>query len=233
MDNERIVGSGLTSTRVTPAQDQNSFRRTPAKHLATTDANRPPGNVTAGQSPEGNQSTEEAARALLSPFSTGDRCAMDALFILYFAQLAYFFRNLTARADLAEELINETMVEVWIDRASIGANASVSLVIMGLAYSRVQKRVAEARANPPPPQAVIHDKDHDSPPPTIAAIPSNRAAFLSRLPLEERAVVHLVYANGHSRREIAAIMNISCECVDVLLSCARLRLRRGSPFAGS
>jgi hypothetical protein len=70
---------------------------------------------------------------------------MDKLFILYFAQLAYFFRNLTARADLAEELINETMVEVWIDRASIGANASVSLVIMGLAYSRVQKRVAEAR----------------------------------------------------------------------------------------
>ena len=157
---------------------------------------------------------------------------MDTLFILYFAQLAYFFRNLTARADLAEELINETMVEVWIDRASIGANASVSLVIMGLAYSRVQKRVAEARANPPPPQAVIHDKDHDIPSNDIGHS-LNRAAFLSRLPLEERAVVHLVYANGHSRREIAAIMNISCECVDVLLSGARLRLRRGSPFAGS
>jgi DNA-binding transcriptional regulator LsrR (DeoR family) len=37
-------------------------------------------------------------------------------------------------------------------------------------------------------------------------------------------VLNLVYASGHSRRDVADIMNISRECVDVLLGDARLRL---------
>ena len=46
---------------------------------------------------------------------------------------------------------------------------------------------------------------------------------LLKLPVEERALLHLVYIGGYSRRDIADIMNISCECVDVLLSDARAR----------
>ncbi len=37
------------------------------------------------------------------------------------------------------------------------------------------------------------------------------------LPVEKRAVVHLVYASGCSRRETADIMKIACDSVDVLL----------------
>ena len=54
---------------------------------------------------------------------------------------------MTVRADLVEELINDTMLEVWKAGESIGANASVLLAIMRLAYSRVQKYFAEARAD--------------------------------------------------------------------------------------
>jgi DNA-directed RNA polymerase specialized sigma24 family protein len=182
--------------------------------------------ATTGHSSVGNQATEEAARALLALISAGDRCAMGRLYVLYFARLANFFRNLTADADLAVELINDTMFEVWIEGASIGANASVSLAIMGLAYSRVQKRFAESGANQPRIQPAIQEADHDSPTLTTSDTPSNLPVFLSRLPVEERAVLHLVYASGHSRRDIGDIMNISCECVDVLLGNARLRLRR-------
>jgi RNA polymerase sigma-70 factor, ECF subfamily len=190
------------------------------------DATCSAGNVTTGHSSVGNQSTEEAERALLALISAGDRCAMDNLHNLYFARLANFFRNLTTHVDLAEDLINDTMFEVWIEAASIGANASVSLAIMGLAYSRVQKRFAQIGANQPHSQAAMHDTDHDSQPLTISDTSPNPRVFLSKLPFEERVVVHLVYASGHSRRDIADIMNISCECVDVLLGNARLRLCR-------
>ena len=189
-------------------------------------ATRPAGNITMGYCSAGEQSTEEADRALLALVSDGDRGAMDKLYILYFARLANFFRNLTGHDDLAEELINDTMFEMWIEGASIGANASVSLAIMGLAYSRVQKRFAQIGANQPHSQAAIYDTDHDSQPLTISDTSSNPRVFLSKLPFEERVVVHLVYASGHSRRDIADIMNISCECVDVLLGNARLRLCR-------
>jgi DNA-directed RNA polymerase specialized sigma24 family protein len=49
------------------------------------------------------------------------------------------------------------------------------------------------------------------------ATPSDLQIFLSKLPVEERAVVHLVYASGCSRRETADVMKIACDCVDVLL----------------
>jgi len=171
--------------------------------------------------------SEEAARALLAFISAGDRSAMDKLYVLYFEKLATFFLHLTAHVDIVEELIDDTMVEVWQKGASIGANASVSVTIMGLAYSRGQKRFAETKATRQHGQRGIQDTNHDSPLPTALDTPSTPQDFLLKLPVEERAVLHLVYTGGHSRRDIADIMNISCESVDVLLGDARLRLRRG------
>jgi DNA-directed RNA polymerase specialized sigma24 family protein len=188
------------------------------------DTTQPDGNVAAAHSSAGEQSTEDAERALLAQVSAGDRSAMVELYILYFARLAKFFAHLTARADLAEELINDTMAEVWQEGAAIGADAPVALAIMGLAYSRGQKRFAETgmtRSGAPPAR---QNADHASALPTTSNTSSNLQDCLLELPVEERAVLHLVYASGHSRRDVADIMNISRECVDVLLGDARLRL---------
>jgi DNA-directed RNA polymerase specialized sigma24 family protein len=138
----------------------------------------------------------------------------------YFVRLAKFFQHLTARADLAEELINDTMFEVRKGGASIGANASVLLTIMGLAYSRVQKHFAQARADESHSQRTVQDAEHSKSLLTTDT-PSDPRIFLSKLSLEERAVVHLVYASGSSRRETADIMNVPCDCVDMLLRRAR------------
>jgi DNA-directed RNA polymerase specialized sigma24 family protein len=190
------------------------------------DTTQPDGNVATAHSSAGEQSTEDAERALLAQVSAGDRSAMVKLYISYFARLAKFFRHLTAHADLAEELINDTMAEVWQEGAAIGADAPVALAIMGLAYSRGQKRFAEAgttRSRAPP---AGQNAGHASALPMASDTSSNLQNCLLELPVEERAVLHLVYASGHSRRDVADIMNISCECVDVLLGDARLRLRR-------
>src|SRR5258708_26068214 len=96
--------------------------------------------------PSSKRPTEEAAHALLAFISAGDRSAMDRLYVLYFASLANFFLHLTAHADLVEELINDTMVEVWRGGVSIGANASVAVSILGLAYSNGQQLVAKGGA---------------------------------------------------------------------------------------
>jgi DNA-directed RNA polymerase specialized sigma24 family protein len=53
------------------------------------------------------------------------------------------------------------------------------------------------------------------------ATPSNLQFFLSQLPIAERAVVQLVYANGCSRGETADVMKIGCDHVDVLLRAVR------------
>jgi RNA polymerase sigma-70 factor (ECF subfamily) len=176
----------------------------------------PAGSVATGHASAGKQSMEAGERALLSLVSAGDRCAMEQLYIRYFARLAKFFQNVTTRADLAEELINDTMFEVWKEGASIGANASVFLAIMRLAYSRVQKHFAEPSADEPHSRRDVQDRESSKSLLTTDT-PSDLQIFLSKLPVEERAVVHLVYASGCSRRETADIMKIACDGVDVLL----------------
>jgi len=179
----------------------------------------PSGGVATGHASGDTQSTEAAERALLALVCAGDRHALEQLYMRYFVRLAKFFQHLTARADLAEELINDTMFEVWKGGASIGANASVLLTIMGLAYSRVQKHFAQARANESDSQRTVQNAEHSSS--LLQDTPSGSQIFLSTLPVEERAVVHFVYASGSSRRETADIMNVSCDCVDMLLGRAR------------
>jgi RNA polymerase sigma factor (sigma-70 family) len=145
---------------------------------------------------------------------------MDQLYILYFARLAKFFQNMTVCAYLVEELINDTMFEVWKERASVGTTASVSLAIMRLAYSRVHKHFVEARPNKPRFRRDVQDTEPSRSLLTTEP-PSNLQVFLSKLYVEERAVMHFVYASGCSRQEIADVMRITGDRVDVLLSDAR------------
>ena len=51
--------------------------------------------------------------------------------------------------------------------------------------------------------------------------PSNLKIFPSKLSIEERAVVHLVYASGCTRPETADVMKITYDYVDVLLRAVR------------
>jgi RNA polymerase sigma factor (sigma-70 family) len=179
-----------------------------------------PGRAATRHSSPGNQSADAAERALFALVSTGDRYAMDQLYILYFARLAKFFQNMTVCAYLVEELINDTMFEVWKERASVGTTASVSLAIMRLAYSRVHKHFVEARPNKPRFRRDVQDTEPSRSLLTTEP-PSNLQVLLSKLYVEERAVMHFVYASGCSRQEIADVMRITGDRVDVLLSDAR------------
>jgi RNA polymerase sigma-70 factor (ECF subfamily) len=132
---------------------------------------------------------------------------------------------MTVRVDLVEELINDTMFEVWKEGASIGATGSVFLAIIGLAYSRVQKYLAESGPDEPHSPRDVSPRDVQDREPSKSLLTTDTLSdlqfFLIKLPVEERAVVHLVYGSGCSRREIAGIMKIACDCVDVLLSDVR------------
>jgi DNA-directed RNA polymerase specialized sigma24 family protein len=189
-----------------------------------TDPTPPAACVATVRSSAGHQPTEAAERALLALVSTGDRSAMDQLYIRYFARLAKFFQNMTLRADVVEELTNDTMLEVWKAGEAIRTNASVLIAIMRLAYSRVQKYFAESKTGERHSQRDVREWEQSrSMQPT--ATPSGLQIFLSRLPVEERAVVHLVYSSGCSRRETADVMKMACDCVDVLLRGVRASVK--------
>jgi DNA-directed RNA polymerase specialized sigma24 family protein len=165
------------------------------------------GEVVAARLSMATRTAQSTERELLATISAGSRSAMAELYFLYFARLAKFFLHVTGRVDLVEELINDTMFEVWQESARIGSDTSVPAWIMGLAYSHGQMRLADGGALT-----------------TASEIPRDQQDFLMKLPFEERAVLHLIYAGDLSRQSVADIMNTSCERVDVLLAGARHRL---------
>jgi RNA polymerase sigma-70 factor, ECF subfamily len=168
------------------------------------------GDVVPARLSTATRTAHSTERELLATISAGSRSAMAELYILHFARLAKFFLHVTGRVDHVEELINDTMYDVWRESARIGSDTSVPAWIMGLAYSHGQSAPFTK---------------HGSVITTTPERPRDQQAFLMKLPFEERALLHLIYAGGFSRQSIADIMNTSCERVDVLLTDARRRLR--------
>jgi DNA-directed RNA polymerase specialized sigma24 family protein len=182
------------------------------------------GDVVTARSSVAKQTTQITDRKLLATISAGSRSAMAELYFLYFARLANFFVHMTGRVDLVEELISDTMFDVWRESPRIGSDASVSAWITGLAYAHGQMRLAGTRSDRPHVPTSAPYTQHGSALTTTSAIPSDQQGFLMKLPFEERAVLHLVYADDFSRQSIADIMNTSCKRVDMLLARARRRL---------
>lgn len=163
--------------------------------------------VVAAWSPADNHSEESTERELIGRIASGDRSAMDRLYVRYYSPLSNFFAILTSRADLVEECIVDTMLEVWRERTTMKDNGTAAVWIMSIAYSYA-------------PHA-----DHDGTSLAPVEMSSHTHSLLLELPREQRAVLHLAYAGGFSRQDIANIMQISGERIQMLLADARCRLR--------
>ena len=184
------------------------------------------GDATPAHATSDKKTSEDLDQALLAAISAGDRRAIEKLYERYFSRLAKFFLELNVRANCIEDLVIDTMVDLWKQRASIGASVAVSVAIMRLAYSNGQRYFAKAMQTQ---GAFPRDKKNDERfLPVRLVVVSNQqdSDFTPRF--EERALLYLVYGCGHSRRDIADIMKVSTECVDLLLGDAR---RRHLPFA--
>jgi RNA polymerase sigma-70 factor (ECF subfamily) len=168
--------------------------------------------------------------ALLERIKAGDRAAFKELYFVYHARLARFLTRITARYDVAEEIINDTFWIVW-DRAKDFRNASqVSTWIMGIAYRRGLKTLRKLSATPiaeaPLDEVMMLDEDE---PAVRAEIEQWLEVALARLPLEQRVVLELAYHLGHSCEEIAVITECPVNTVKTRMHYAREKLRRLLP----
>ena len=173
---------------------------------------------------------------LLRRISARDRDAFTELYVLYHRRLARFLTRLTRRYDVAEEIINDTMLVVW-QRAPEFRNASrVSTWIMGIAYRRALNTLRRASmqtradgADDRDSHASAADAADD-----VSAIQERRIVQqgLAQLPLEQRLVLEFTYYLGHSCEEIATIMDCPVNTVKTRMFHARRKLRDLLPQFG-
>jgi RNA polymerase sigma-70 factor, ECF subfamily len=162
--------------------------------------------------------------ALIARIARSDRAALKELYLLYHRRLARFLTRVTARYDLAEEIINDTFWVVWQRANEFRGASNVSTWIMGIAYRRGLKALKRASLLP----LGVHDvaqADSGDDPWSGAEQREWINAALERLPSEQRLVLELAYHLGHSCEEIALIMKCPVNTVKTRMFHARKKLR--------
>ena len=131
------------------------------------------------------------------------------------------------RPELAEEVINDTMLVVWKKAAQFRGDSQVSTWILGIAYRHALKALRKHQSVAAVEVAALRD---GTPQIDAARCDIEEARQLIELALEslpppQRIVVELAYFLGHSCEEIAAITDCPINTVKTRLFHARERLR--------
>ncbi|HEY4214020.1 MAG TPA: hypothetical protein VGM84_21275 [Steroidobacteraceae bacterium] len=163
---------------------------------------------------------EAHERHLMARLASNDRRALQRLYEAYLRRLSRFFTHVTVAQNprVVANLVDETLITVWLVRGSLEGAPSVYVRIMRLALGQARRHSYLCRRPAGPtaqPDSISYDASADAISPFM---------MLGLLPVEERVVAHFVYT-GHSREQVAQILEVSCGEVDTLLLELRARLR--------
>ncbi|WP_129646707.1 RNA polymerase sigma factor [Peristeroidobacter agariperforans] len=168
-------------------------------------------------------SNNEAELALIRRVSLRDRAALRELYLLYHRRLSRFLMRLTQRQDVAEEVINDTLLVVWNSADRFRGDSRVSTWIVGIAYRRALKSVRRRRSF-----ELLELEATDS----LVGVDGVQACetqewieeALEELPVEQRMCLELAYVLGHSCEEISVITSCPVNTVKTRLYHARRKL---------
>jgi RNA polymerase sigma-70 factor, ECF subfamily len=171
------------------------------------------------------QAREDSDRRLLDKVAAGDREAFRELYIVYHRRLARFLVRLTRRYELAEEIINDTLMVVWRKAGEFRGDSRVSTWIMGIAYRRALKTLRQRGHQ-------LFDAVPLENEPLVAPDELGEAETaewillgMQQLPTDQRLALEFAYGYGHSCEEIARIMDCPVNTVKTRLFHARAKLR--------
>ncbi len=159
----------------------------------------------------------------------GDRRALEMLYRDYQPRLARFLSRFTRQEGLIEEVVNDTFWVVWQKANQYRGDARVSTWIMGIAYRLAMKAFRDQD------DLTRHDSDeqlanhlsHD--PRAERELRDWIGKGLGLLHFDQRMTVELVYGQGHTIEEVAAIMECPVGTAKSRLFHARVRLRNLLP----
>lgn len=165
---------------------------------------------------------------LLARVASGDRKALEQLYLGYHRRLARFLSRITQRYDYVEEIINDTFFAVWQSAPQFRNASQVSTWIFGIAYRtglkslRRQKRHSDTLS-------LEESAEQSIDPSADAELADWVARGLSRLSVEQRLTLELAYHMGHSLEEIATITDAPLGTVKARMYHARQKLREHLP----
>ncbi len=135
--------------------------------------------------------------------------------------------RLTGRADLAEDVTQETMLRAWRRRHSLRDERVARVWLLRIAtnvwtdYLRQRRHRPQALAVEPAcprPTAAVRSEQEEHVTQALAA--------MDELPPRQRQVLYLITCEGLSQAEVAKVLGIAAAAVKSNLSLARREMRR-------
>lgn len=179
----------------------------------------------AGDSSRESQETDEA---LLANVAIGDHAAFEQLFRRYQRRLFRYLFGIVRAEAVAEELMCETMTDVWRNAGTFQGRSRVSTWIFAIASNKantVRRRPQLVEADP---GVVLRLEDSNPGPAEKIAqkeLVGQIRTALEHLTPEHRQVVELTFMHGFSYQEIAEVAGCPVNTVKTRMFHAKRRLR--------
>jgi RNA polymerase sigma-70 factor (family 1) len=165
-------------------------------------------------------------RAIQDAICKGHETALTELYKLFSRRLLHFARVITRSPEIAEEIVDDVFVKLWTNRARISEVENLTVYLYVAAKNQALNAVSQkARALI---QAPFDDLDIETAqivtdPYTelvTAEMMQKMQQAVDSLPPRCKIIFKLVREDGLKHREVAEILNISLNTVDVQMAIA-------------
>lgn len=172
------------------------------------------------------------AADLVARMAAGDRAALAELYAGEREAIFAYLRGFTADRQLAEEIVQDTLLAAWRGAARYGGRASVRSWLFAIARRRAADALRRSRLRllpEPEAEAALADLPSSEPNPEdlalAAATRQELTAALARLSPFHREALDLTFAHGLSYPELAEVLGVPLGTVKSRLSNAKRALR--------
>lgn len=167
-------------------------------------------------------------RQLIEMLREGDSLSFEILFQQYYARFYNFVRNLIKDKSIAEDLVQNVFMKVWINRKNLRSDQSIHNYIYVLTKHEVLNHVRNRKICMQVEKLLIPDTsisgetlDFIS----IRELDSSIRKFIADMPEQRRKIFMMSRYKGLSNKEIANLLGLSVRTVDRHINLALTSLK--------
>ena len=165
---------------------------------------------------------------LLDGIAKGDRAAFTEFYQRHNRALFAFLVKLVRDREMAEEVLSETMLDVWRQAGRFEGKSSVTTWLFSIGHHKAVSRLRRMREVALDEEVAANIED-GAPTPDIQASDRDMSRLLisliDRLSLDHREILQLAYYQEFSVQEIAEVLDLPENTVKTRMFYARQRLK--------
>ena len=157
---------------------------------------------------------------LFRQISNGDKAAFDQLFRSQYDNLVRFAGNFIADAAVAEELVSDVFVAIWLNRENLpkveNATTYLFVSVKNRCYNALRSKTHTVSIEE---QNEISKPEYENPHREMEnrELHEKLNQLIDRLPEQQRLIFRMIKGNGLSAKQCAQILNLSARTVETHL----------------